>query len=177
MFLTSFFIWLAIINPQDMLINSLGDETVKLPPVKTFYESCAKCHGSEGESFVSELKKLSDIDLYNITEEMMYGPAFLQPGVSDIKAMTSYLKSITNNLPFVLAEPDSDGGYKFVELSEGTSVILSDVELPNIKISELNNELKNSRVTEVILVKLKSRVKFDLEKSRIYPPVKIGSSD
>ena len=148
---------------------------INLPPVKTFYESCAKCHGLEGESFKSGLKKLNDYDLYKISEEMMYGPSFLTPGEADVYAMTSYMKSLAYDLPFIAAEKTADDKLRIIELSEGTIAIVADSVYNSENLSGLNDALHKSDTYEVLIKKGSNEVKIDLNENRLYPQIKTGS--
>jgi len=77
-------------------------DNISLPPVLTFEENCARCHGSEGDNFGDHFTKLKNDELRNITEEMMYGPGFLNPTETEINAMTAYQTAISKNEPFAV---------------------------------------------------------------------------
>lgn len=77
-------------------------ENILLPPVSTFADACARCHGDEGNNYGDEFAKIEREELHKITEDMMYGPAFLQPNEVDIEAMTSYQAAISKDEPFAI---------------------------------------------------------------------------
>lgn len=74
---------------------------LSLPPVSTFADACARCHGDEGKNYGEGFAKIDDEELRHVTEDMMYGPAYLEPTEADIEAMTSYQRAISKDEPFI----------------------------------------------------------------------------
>ncbi|KUO59942.1 hypothetical protein APF79_09205 [bacterium BRH_c32] len=60
----------------------------------TFKQKCTRCHGSEGRAFGKNFAKMEKKELRHLTEDMMFGPARLNPTESEIKAMIEYLISL-----------------------------------------------------------------------------------
>jgi len=77
-------------------------EDLSLSPISTFADACARCHGDEGNNYGKEFAKLDAEELQHVTEDMMYGPAYLDPTEIELKAMTAYQRAISNNEPFIV---------------------------------------------------------------------------
>ncbi len=75
--------------------------TLSLPPVSTFEASCANCHGPQGSFFGEEFGELPDEQLHDAVEEMMIGPAFLNPTDADLRAMVAYHHALAAKEPFL----------------------------------------------------------------------------
>lgn len=74
---------------------------LSLPPVSTFEASCANCHGPQGSFFGEEFGELPDEQLHDAVEEMMEGPAFLNPTDADLRAMVAYHRALAAKEPFL----------------------------------------------------------------------------
>ena len=72
-----------------------------LPPVKTFAEACARCHGPEGSFYGEGFGGLEGEALHEIVEEMMVGPGALDPTQADVEAMVAYHRALAAGEPFV----------------------------------------------------------------------------
>lgn len=88
---------IAAVYPQSKG-EKLAD--ISLPPVSTFHEYCARCHGEEGSAYGKGFGNLTDDSLRAVIEDMMFGPAGLNPTGIEIKAMTTYHKFLRDNKPF-----------------------------------------------------------------------------
>ena len=73
---------------------------ISLPPVFTFEENCARCHGHEGNAYGEHFADLKYDSLKQIIQEMMIGPAGLDPDNIDLEAMVSYNRSFNSKMPF-----------------------------------------------------------------------------
>lgn len=81
--------------------NSLREiSDISISPVDTFEKYCSRCHGYEGADYEKEFEELTEEKLKNFVEDMMFGPAALNPTVMEIEAMTAYNKSIQYKKPF-----------------------------------------------------------------------------
>ena len=86
---------------------------LSLPPVSTFEASCANCHGPQGSFFGEEFGELPDEQLHDAVEEMMEGPAFLDPTDADLRAMVAYHHALAAREPFLCVtslQLSSNGG-------------------------------------------------------------------
>jgi len=70
-------------------------------PLSVFDKTCSRCHGPQGSSFGSSFERLSDDQLRHSVEEMMRGPAQLQPTALQIDAMTAYQRALRDHRPFI----------------------------------------------------------------------------
>lgn len=70
-------------------------------PVRTFEKHCARCHGPKGNFYGDKFGSRSHKDLMYIVEEMMRGPAFLNPSEADVHAMTAYHHALNAGEPFI----------------------------------------------------------------------------
>lgn len=73
---------------------------ISLPPISTFRDFCARCHGYEGAAYGKGFGSLEDDSLRSMIEDMMFGPASLAPDSIDVAAMTAYNVSLKNAIPF-----------------------------------------------------------------------------
>ncbi len=78
-----------------------------LPPVATFDRACARCHGPEGSFYGRGFASHPD-ELRQVIDEMMRGPAFLDPTESDVEAMTAYHRALAADEPFVAVTNAAD---------------------------------------------------------------------
>ena len=84
--------------------NSLKEVSdISLSPIMTFEKQCSRCHGYEGKDYGEDFAELTDEKLKNFVEDMMFGPAFLNPTNVELKAMSAYNKAIQNKKPFAVA--------------------------------------------------------------------------
>ena len=72
-----------------------------LPPVRTFEEACARCHGPRGSFYGQEFARLRDPELTEYVDEMMRGPGMLHPTADDVLAMTAYHRALARKEPFI----------------------------------------------------------------------------
>lgn len=75
---------------------------LELGPVSTFAQHCASCHGEGGSLYPRPFANQGEA-LREKVEEMMYGPAGLDPSEADVEAMVRYHLSIRASTPFVVA--------------------------------------------------------------------------
>lgn len=75
---------------------------LQFPPVATFDEQCARCHGPEGSFYGEAFAHTVEHDLRDMIEQMMRGPAFLDPNETDIAAMAAYHRALAEGEPFVI---------------------------------------------------------------------------
>jgi hypothetical protein len=129
-------------------------KNLSLPPVSTFAEACARCHGDEGKNYGKDFAKLDTEELHHITEDMMYGPAYLEPTKTEIEAMTSYQRAISKDEPFIVitnAASYLEGKDDKLKLEISLNAELAGNE--NIEIQKGKNEyqylLKASDKTEI----------------------------
>jgi len=61
-----------------------------LPPVSTFEDTCARCHGPESSFYGPQFARLQESELMRVVREMMQGPALLQPTDAEVRATTAY---------------------------------------------------------------------------------------
>ncbi len=73
---------------------------ITLPPVSTFRNACARCHGYEGSAYGKGFGNLGPDSLRSVTEDMMFGPAGLDPDSIDVDAMAAYNASLEKSVPF-----------------------------------------------------------------------------
>ena len=78
--------------------NRIADIT--LPPVATFNQYCVRCHGYEGSAYGRDFANIREDSLNNITEDMMFGPAGLNPDSISIAAMVAYNRALSKHMPF-----------------------------------------------------------------------------
>ena len=84
--------------------NSLKEiSDISLSPVDAFEKYCARCHGYEGADYEKEFEELTEEKLKTFVEDMMFGPASLNPTGIEIEAMTTCNKSIQNKKPSAAA--------------------------------------------------------------------------
>ena len=100
-----FFVLLLIIFPLRIYSQSDLNKIVDFSksPIKTFKESCSRCHGNEGSAYGKNFAVMNDDSLKEIISMMMYGPAQLTPSQEDIEAMVAYNKAISSKKPFGIA--------------------------------------------------------------------------
>ena len=111
-------------------------KNLSLPPVSTFAGACARCHGDEGKNYGSGFAKLEDEELHKVVEDMMYGPAYLEPSQTDIDAMTSYQKAISNDEPFIVvvnAESFLNGSEKTLKVETSLNSQIQPGDLYSLK--------------------------------------------
>lgn len=70
-------------------------------PLTTFDRACSRCHGPQGSFYGSSFEKLSDDQLHHSVEEMMRGPAQLEPTALQIDAMAAYQRALRDHRPFI----------------------------------------------------------------------------
>ena len=87
----------SVENSADAPTAKLADLT--LPPISTFVDHCARCHGPEG-MFYAGVLSLSGDALREKVRRMMHINAGLQPTEADIDAMVAYHVSIRLKRPF-----------------------------------------------------------------------------
>lgn len=75
---------------------------LELPPIRTFAMNCARCHGEGGAMYARPFKHQGE-DLRRVIEEMMRGPAQLDPTEAEVEAMLAYHHSIRRGTPFAAA--------------------------------------------------------------------------
>jgi len=73
---------------------------INFPPVATFKKYCARCHGYEGSAYGKGFGSIAEDSLNRITEDMMFGPAGLNPDSLSIAAMAAYNHALSKNIPF-----------------------------------------------------------------------------
>jgi hypothetical protein len=73
---------------------------ISLSPVSAFRDYCTRCHGEEGGAYGKNFGNLSDDSLRMVVEDMMFGPAGLNPDKIEIEAMVAYNKSLKKDKPF-----------------------------------------------------------------------------
>ncbi len=73
---------------------------ISLPPIATFKDYCARCHGYEGSAYGRDFGSIRDDSLKQITEDMMFGPAGLNPDSISIAAMVAYNRALSRKVPF-----------------------------------------------------------------------------
>jgi hypothetical protein len=73
---------------------------ITLPPVVTFKKYCARCHGYEGSAYGKNFGLLIDDSLKAVIEDMMFGPAGLNPDSLSVAAMVAYNRAISKKIPF-----------------------------------------------------------------------------
>ncbi|MFP4581521.1 MAG: c-type cytochrome [Candidatus Sumerlaeia bacterium] len=86
---------------------------LKLSPVTTFEDACARCHGPQGSFYGEEFAKLEKEELRPTVKEMMEGPAFLKPTKAEVDAMTAYHRALEKKEPFICVTTKAeqeDGG-------------------------------------------------------------------
>ncbi len=122
------------VEPGVVTSSDVGAETtlvnVTLPPVATFADKCARCHGPEGAFYGKEFSHLTPAKLTIKVDEMMRGPGFLKPTDADIAAMTAYHWSLRLKEPFVVvlngaSATASDPDSLKLEASPNTAVEVS----------------------------------------------------
>ncbi len=85
--------------------------TLETGPVESFEKNCARCHGPHGSFYGTGFGSREHKELKKIVEEMMRGPAFLQPSEADIEAMTAYHHALSSGEPFIsITRYDSSRG-------------------------------------------------------------------
>jgi mono/diheme cytochrome c family protein len=90
-----------------------------LPPVQTFADACARCHGPEGSFYGEAFASLDGQELEEIIHEMMVGPAYLSPSAADVAAMTAYHRALAADEPFVaIVDPPAPNVLRQKDLSE-----------------------------------------------------------
>ena len=142
-------------------INKIVD--ISISPVSAFKEYCSRCHGEEGSSYGKGFGNLKDDSLKMVTEDMMFGPAGLNPDETEIEAMVSYNKSLKNNKPFATvlnAKSFLNGKDKCLEIETSPGAKL-ETNNNDIKINESRNVWKLSydqnKISKVeIIVKRKN---------------------
>ncbi len=72
------------------------------PPVSTFEESCARCHGPQGSFFGEGFGHGSEEELRQSVKDMMEGPSFLTPSEADVNAMTDYMQALDQQQPYLV---------------------------------------------------------------------------
>lgn len=75
---------------------------LQYPPVATFDQHCARCHGPEGSFYGQAFAQTVEHDLTEMVGQMMRGPAFLEPNSTDIAAMAAYQRALAAEEPFVI---------------------------------------------------------------------------
>jgi hypothetical protein len=70
-------------------------------PVTLFDRACSRCHGPQGAFYGSGFAKLDDDRLRERVEEMMKGPAQLQPSPLQVEAMIAYSRALRDHRPFI----------------------------------------------------------------------------
>ncbi len=71
------------------------------PPISTFEQSCARCHGPQGSFYGEGFAEPDEAELTDVVREMMEGPAFLTPSDADVNAMVAYHRALAADEPFV----------------------------------------------------------------------------
>ena len=135
---------------------------ISISPVSAFKDFCSRCHGDEGSSYGKGFGDLKDDSLRTVTEDMMFGPAGLNPDSTEIEAMVSYNKSLKSNKPFAIvlnSKSFLDGRDNIlkIETSPGTKL---ETNNNGIKVAGSNNEwtlsYDHNKISEVeIIVKRK----------------------
>ena len=123
-------------------ISKIGD--LSKSPIKTFKESCSRCHGSEGSAYGKNFAVMSDDSLKEIISMMMYGPGQLTPGGEDIEAMVAYNKAISSKKPFAIVMNaksflDDKEDNLLVDLSPKAKLSVGDKQ---VKIETVKNNYK-----------------------------------
>ena len=100
---------------------------IALPPVATFNTYCARCHGYEGSAYGHGFASIGDSSLKNITEDMLFGPAGLNPDSLSIGAMVAYNRALSRKKPFASVLNtrryfDKLDSFLYIETSPGTIV-------------------------------------------------------
>ncbi|MBN1361733.1 MAG: cytochrome c [Sedimentisphaerales bacterium] len=76
-------------------------QPLSLPPVSTFEDACARCHGPEGSFYGEGFAEPAGRELKVVVREMMEGPAFLTPSATDVDAMVAYHRALAAGEPFL----------------------------------------------------------------------------
>lgn len=98
-------------------------------PLTTFERACSRCHGPQGSFFGEHFAKLNDEGIYEQTEEMMRGPAQLDPDRPRVEAMAAFLRALRDHRPFICvtnAQAFASGREAVLrgEVTPGASVVL-----------------------------------------------------
>jgi cytochrome c553 len=80
--------------------NKNGVVNLNLSPVSLFHSNCARCHGEEGVSYGKDFAHITDDSLRNAVNDMMFGPAGVNPDSIEIEAMIAYARSLKDKKPF-----------------------------------------------------------------------------
>jgi hypothetical protein len=117
---------------------------ISVPPVSTYKNSCAQCHGYEGVVYGKSIRNMEDEALRREIEVMMFYEAELNPDSIEVDAMVAYSISLKNNEPFAVvinSKSFLEGkvGNLEIETSPGTKV---EVRNDNIRIIENRNILE-----------------------------------
>lgn len=75
---------------------------ISAPPVSTFKNSCAPCHGDEGAIYGNSFRDMEDKALRREIEGMMFHEAELNPDSIEVDAMVVYSISLKNHEPFAV---------------------------------------------------------------------------
>jgi len=75
---------------------------LELAPVRTFAMHCARCHGDGGAMYPRPFRHRGE-DLRRVIEEMMVGPAQLDPTEAEVEAMLAYHRTMRRETPFAVA--------------------------------------------------------------------------
>ncbi len=91
-------------------------------PMQTFDESCARCHGTNGENYGTEFgRHLSDSELRKVTREMADGPGAVQLDTRELDAQVALHRAWILREPFVAWVKSSRSGWSG-EVSPGTKL-------------------------------------------------------
>jgi cytochrome c553 len=75
---------------------------ISLPPVASFRDYCARCHGYEGAAYGKDFANIGEDSLEDVIEDMMFGPAGLNPDSISIAAMVAYNRALSRKVPFAV---------------------------------------------------------------------------
>jgi hypothetical protein len=131
---------------------------ISLPPVATFKDYCARCHGYEGAAYGKGFANINEDSLQSVIEDMMFGPAGLNPDSASIAAMVAYNRALSRKVPFAAilnarSYFDRRDSSLSIEASPGAVVVGAD----SVKMGKANsvlwsmpfdrNEEKSIRIT------------------------------
>ena len=83
-------------KPLDSLYTNLS-----LPPIATFEDKCASCHGAEGSMYPAGFAQKETMTMLNLVRGMMEDQVYLHPNEQEVAAMTTYHLAMKNQQPFI----------------------------------------------------------------------------